>query len=102
MRYLIQRRTWAAATCWQLLIALQLPRYDWCRMGHRTLKDLENMSEVQVDEKIIPAIADLDIPLVLGCKVENTRGSRELVRGTGRRQIIPAITDLDIPLGMGS
>ena len=71
-------------------------------MGYRTLEDLKNMSEVQVDDKIIPAIADLDIPLVLGCKVENTRGSRELVRGTGRRQIIPAITDLDIPLGMGS
>ena len=35
-------------------------------MGCRTLEDLENVSEVQVDEKIIPAIADLDVPLVMG------------------------------------
>ena len=39
-----------------------------CLMGYRTLEDLRNMSEVQVDEKIIPATADLDIPLVLGCR----------------------------------
>ena len=31
-----------------------------------TLEDLEIVSEVQVDEKIIPAIADLGVPLVLG------------------------------------
>ncbi len=28
-------------------------------MGCRTLEDLENVSEAQVDERIIPAIADL-------------------------------------------
>ena len=64
----MQIRTWIAATCWQLLIALQLPKDDCCLMGYRTLEDLKNVSEVQVDEKIIPAIADLDIPLVLGCR----------------------------------
>ena len=51
-----------------VLIALQLPRDDCCLMRYRALEDLKNVSEVQVDEKIIPAIADLDIPLVLGCR----------------------------------
>ena len=39
-------------------------------MGCRTLEDLENVSEVQVDEKIIPAIADLDVPLVMGSRLK--------------------------------
>ena len=31
-----------------------------------TLEDPENVSEAQVDEKIIPTIAHLDVPLVMG------------------------------------
>ena len=38
-------------------------------MGYRTLEDLKNMSEVQVDEKIIPAIADLEVTLVMGSRL---------------------------------
>ena len=34
-------------------------------MGCRTLEDLENVTELQVDERIIPAIKDLDTPLVM-------------------------------------
>ena len=34
-------------------------------IGCRTLEDLENTSEVQADEKIIPAITDWDVPLVM-------------------------------------
>ena len=124
---MIQRKTWAAATCWQLLIALQLPRYDWCRMGHRTLKDLENMSEVQVDEKIIPAIADLEVTLVMGSRlrklIKSRRGAwevswypkrkktgadegvplpseepRERTEAQVDERIIPAIADSGVPL----
>ena len=39
-------------------------------MGCRTLEDLENVSELQVDEKIIPAIADLDTPLVMSSRLK--------------------------------
>ena len=78
-----------------------LPKDDCCLMGYRTLEDLKNVSEVQVDEENHPSQRGLGHSGP-GVQVENTRGSRELVRGTGRRQIIPAITDLNIPLGMGS
>ena len=60
----IQMRTWLAATCWRMLVALQLPRDNCCLMGCRTLEVLENVSEAQVDEESIPAIADLGVPLV--------------------------------------
>ena len=35
-----------------------------------TLEDLKNVSEVQEDEEIIPAIANLDIPLVMGNRLK--------------------------------
>ena len=66
----IQMRTWLAATCGRMLVALQLPRDDCCLMGCRTLEDLENVSEAQVDEKIIPAIADLGVPLVTSSRLK--------------------------------
>ena len=69
MRRWIQRKTWAAAACWQLLIALQLPRNDWCLVGHRTFVDLKNMSEAQLNEEIIPNIADLEVTLVMGSRL---------------------------------
>ena len=34
-------------------------------MGYSALEVLENVSEAQVDEKIFPAIADLDVPLAI-------------------------------------
>ena len=52
-------------------------------VGCRTVEDLENVSEAQVDEEIIPAIADLDVPLVMGSRlkelIDNTGGSKGLV-----------------------
>ena len=39
-------------------------------MGCRTLEDLENVTELQVDEKIIPAIEDLDTPLVMSSRLK--------------------------------
>ena len=70
MRCWIQRKTWAAAACGQLLIALQLPRNDWCLMGHRTFEDLKNMSEVQLNEKTIPTIAEVKATMVVGSRAQ--------------------------------
>ena len=75
MRYLTQKRTLLAATCW---------RRDYCcLMEYRTLEDPENVSEAQVDKKIIPAITDLDVPLVIQPTEEadqsNTRGREGLM-----------------------
>ena len=39
-------------------------------MGYRTLEDLEDLSEAQVEDKIIPAITDLDTPLVMGSRLK--------------------------------
>ena len=50
--------TSVAATCWQMLIALQLPRHECFLMRHRTPRDFETLSKV--DETIIPAIAELE------------------------------------------
>ena len=83
MRYSIRTRTWVAATCWRLLSALQLPRDDCCFMGYSTLEVLENVSETQVDEKIIPAIADLDVPLVMNNQQKLIQAIREATRSHG-------------------
>ena len=64
-RYSIRTRAWAAAACWRLLSALQIPRDDCCFMGYSALEVLENVSEAQVDEKVFPSIADLDVPLAI-------------------------------------
>ena len=39
-------------------------------MGYRTLEDLEDLSEAQVKDKIIPATTDLDTPLVMGSRLK--------------------------------
>ena len=49
-------------------------------VGCRTVEDLENVSEAQVDEEIIPAIADLDVPLVMGSRL------KELIKQHRRQQ----------------
>ena len=33
-----------------------------------TLEDIKNAWEVQISEEIVSAIADLDVPLVMGCR----------------------------------
>ena len=52
------------------------------KMGRGTLEDLENVSEAQVNEEIIPTIADMNVPLVMGEANDqgNTEGSKSLVR----------------------
>ena len=54
-----------------MLIALQLQEDDCCLMGCRTLEELEDVSEAQVNEKIIPAITDLDDPLDTSSRLQN-------------------------------
>ena len=77
-------RTWLAATYWRLLIALQLPRDDCCLMGYRALEDPENVSEAQLNEKIIPAITDLDVPLVTSSRPKKLiKAIREAARSHG-------------------
>ena len=82
-RYSIRTRAWAAAACWRLLSALQIPRDDCCFMGYSTLEVLEDVSEAQVDEKIIPAIADLDVPLVTNNQQKLIQAIREATRSHG-------------------
>ena len=85
-------RPWLAAACWRLLIALQLPKdavvvyknlaerasldlkaatLVTSTSGCRTLGDFGNTSEVQAGERIIPDIADLDVPLVMGNRLRD-------------------------------
>ncbi len=80
-----------AAMCLRLLIALQLqkdalgiykrlaeeasldPRVSTFAdntIGCRTLEGCESTSEGQADERIIPAITDLDVPLVMGSRLK--------------------------------
>ena len=54
-----------------------------CFMGYSTLEVLENVSEAQVDEKIIPAIADLDVPLVTNNQQKLIQAIREATRSHG-------------------
>ena len=85
------------------------------------------MSEVQVYEKIIPAVADLEVTLVMDSRLKKliksrreaaevswdperkeavegedvplpSEETRERARGTSGRDIIPAIADSDVPL----
>ena len=68
-------------------------------MGCRTLEDLENVSEVQVDEKIIPAIADLDVPLVMGSRLKKLiKAIQEAAKVSWDRKRKGAVEDEDVPL----
>ena len=99
MKYSIQMRTWLATTCWRLLVALQLPRDDCCLMGCRILEDLEIVSEEQVDEKIIPAIADLDVPLVTSSRLKKAiKAIREGARVSWERNRRVTVEDQNVPL----
>ena len=63
-----------------MLSALQIPRDDCCFMGYSTLEVLEDVSEAQVDEKIIPAIADLDVPLVTNSQQKLIKAIRKTAK----------------------
>ena len=102
-------RPWLASACWQLLIALQLQKdavviYKSLAeratldlrvftrvastIGCRTLEDLGNTSEVQADERIIPDITDLDVPLVMGSRLrEPIRQPRKQRRSSGTKSV---------------
>ena len=68
---------------WRLLSARQIPRDDCCFMGYSTLEVLGDVSEAQVDEKIIPVIADLDVPLVTNNQQKLIQAIREATRSHG-------------------
>ena len=54
-------------------------------MEYRTLEDPENVSEAQVDKKIIPAITDLDVPLVINSRLKKlTKAIQRQRRSHGR------------------
>ena len=67
-------------------------------MGHRTLKDLEDMSKVQLNEKIIPAIADIEVTLVMGSRlktlIKSRRKSAEVSWDPRRKE---TVEDKDVP-----
>ncbi len=68
-------------------------------MGCRTLEDLENLSEAQVDDKIIPAITDLDIPLVMSSRLKKLiKAIREAARVSWDRKRKGTVEDEDVPL----
>ena len=60
-------------------------------MGYGTLEDLENVAKAQVEDKSIPAITDLDTPLVMNSRLKKLiKAVREQQRshgtGGGREQ----------------
>ena len=68
-------------------------------MGCRTLEDLENVSEVQVDERIIPAIADLDVPLVMGSRLKKLiKAVQEAAKASWDYKREEAMEGEDVPL----
>ena len=98
MRCWIQRKTWAAAACWQLLIALQFPRDECFFMGRRTPRDLETLTEA--DEKIIPDITGLDVPLVMGNRLREPiiKAIQETAEVSWDRKQKGSVKDEDVPL----
>ena len=74
-------------------------RDDCCLMGCRTLEGLENVSEAQVDEESIPAIADLGVPLVTKQQTEEAvQGIREGARVSWGRDRRGTVVDENVPL----
>ncbi len=113
-------RPWLAAACWRLVIALQLQEdavvlcknladrasldlristLVACTIGCKTCEDLENTSEMQADERIIPDITGLDVPLVMGSRL---REPVKAIQGTAKafwnRDREGAVEDEDVPL----
>ena len=112
-------RPWLAAACWRLLIALQLQEdavvlyknlaerasldlristLVACTIGCKTCEDLGNTSEMQADERIIPDITGLDVPLVMGSRL---REPIKAIQGTAKvswdREREGAVEDEDVP-----
>ena len=68
-------------------------------MGCGTLEDLENVAKAQVEDKSIPAITDLDTPLVMSSRLEKLikaiRGAAEVSWDQKRKG---TVEDEDVPL----
>ena len=57
------------------------------------------MSEAQVDDKIIPAIADLDIPLVMSSRLKKLiKAIREAAKVSWDRKRKGTVEDEDVPV----
>ena len=69
----------SAIGCRMVLILIMAP------VVVMTLEDNEDVSEMQADEKIILAIADLDVPLIMGSRL---------------KKLIKAIQEAQVLLGL--
>ncbi len=68
-------------------------------MGYTTREDLENWSGAQIDDKIIPAITDLDIPLDMSSRLERLIiAIREAAKVSSDRKQKGIMVDEDGPL----
>ena len=64
-----------------------------------TREDRENLSEAQVDDKIIPAITDLDIPLVMSSRLKKLiKAIREAAKVSWDLKRKGTVEDEDVPL----
>ena len=113
-------RAWLAAAYWRLLIALQLKKdavvlyknlaekasldlrastLVACSIVCKTCEDLGNISKMQADERIIPDITGLDVPLVMGSRL---REPIKAIQGTAKvfwdKEREGAVEDEDVPL----
>ena len=68
-------------------------------MGYRTREDLETWSGAQVDDKIIPGITDLDIPLVTSSRLKRLIiAIREAAKVSADRKQKGTVRGEDVPL----
>ena len=84
---------------WKTKMSPYHQRDDCCLMGCRTLEGLENVSEAQVDEESIPAIADLGVPLVTSSRLKKLfKAIREGARVSWGRDRRGTVEDENVPL----
>ena len=69
--------------------------------GYRTCEDLENVSEAQVDEKIIPAITDLDVPLFTSSRLKKLIKAIQEAAEVSWESRKGTVEDEDVPLPSG-
>ena len=70
-------------------------------MEYRTLEDPENVSEAQVDKKIIPAITDLDVPLVINSRLKKLTKAIQEAEKVSWESRNGTVEDEDVPLPSG-
>ena len=64
--------------------------------GAQNTQDLETLSEV--DEKIIPAIAELEDPLVMSSRLKKLMARREAAKGSWEPKQKKAVEEENVPL----